>query len=130
MPQHEMAARLERLERHNRRLELIAVALLAFVGAVWFVSNASSQTPAPASGAAYSRVAARVTYDANFPDWRKNIERQMALLPDHRLVSVTADARDNFWFFFESGPIPVTGEVTVSGGPVSVTGGPVIVKTP
>lgn len=130
MTQHEMAARLERLETLNYRLLMIGVVLFGLVGAMCFVSVASSQTSVPAAENKFSRVAARVVYDANFPDWRKNIEQQMALLPDHRLISVTSDARDNFWFFFESGPIAVNGEVTVSGGPVEVVGGPIVVKTP
>ena len=130
MTQHEMAARLERVETLNYRLLMIGVVLFGLVGAMCFVSVASSQTAVPATENKFSRVAARVVYDANFPDWRKNIEQQMALLPDHRLISVTSDARDNFWFFFESGPIAVNGEVAVSGGPVEVIGGPIVVKTP
>jgi|GEM_PF-5791350 hypothetical protein len=133
MTQREMTARIERVEKQNQRLKRGGLAVIALIGAMWYVSGVSSQeaptTVAPET-LTYDRIAVRVAYDANFPDWRKSIEREIARYADHRLVSVTSDARDNFWLFFESGSIPVKGEVVVSGGPVSVTGGPVIMRTP
>ncbi len=133
MTQREMAARLERVENQNQRLKRGGIAVIILLGAMWYVSGVSSQeaqTSVAPEVLSYDRIAVRVAYDANFPDWRKSIEREIARYSDHRLVSVTSDARDNFWLFFESGSIPVKGDVVVSGGSVSVTGGPVIVRTP
>ena len=133
MTQREMAARLERVENQNQRLKRGGIAVIILLGAMWYVSGVSSQeaqTSVATEVLSYDRIAVRVAYDANFPDWRKSIEREIARYSDHRLVSVTSDARDNFWLFFESGSIPVKGDVVVSGGSVSVTGGPVIVRTP
>ena len=107
--------------------------MIILIGAMWYVSGVSSQeaqTSVAPEVLSYDRIAVRVAYDANFPDWRKSIEREIARYSDHRLVSVTSDARDNFWLFFESGSIPVKGDIVVTGGSVSVTGGPVIVRTP
>ena len=137
MTQREMATRLERVEKENQRLRRGGLAVIVLLGAMWYVTGVSSQetqtSVAPSVAPevfTYDRIAVRVAYDANFPDWRKSIEREIARYADHRLVSVTSDARDNFWLFFESGSIPVKGDVVVTGGPVSVTGGPVTVRTP
>ena len=133
MTQREMAARLERVENQNQRLKRGGIAVIILIGAMWYVSGVSSQeaqTSVAPEVLSYDRIAVRVAYDANFPDWRKNIEREIARYSNHRLVSVTSDARDNFWLFFESGSIQVKGDVVVTGGSVSVTGGPVIVRTP
>ena len=133
MTQREMAARLERVEHQNQRLKRGGIAVIILIGAMWYVSGVSSQeaqTSVAPEVLSYDRIAVRVAYDANFPDWRKSIEREIARYSDHRLVSVTSDARDNFWLFFESGSIPVKGDIVVTGGSVSVTGGPVIVRTP
>ena len=133
MTQREMAARLERVENQNQRLKRGGIAVIILIGAMWYVSGVSSQeaqTSVAPEVLSYDRIAVRVAYDANFPDWRKSIEREIARYSDHRLVSVTSDARDNFWLFFESGSIPVKGDIVVTGGSVSVTGGPVIVRTP
>ena len=133
MTQREMAARLERVQHQNQRLKRSGIAAIILLGAMWYVSGVSSQeaqTSVTPEVLSYDRIAVRVAYDANFPDWRKSIEREIARYSDHRLVSVTSDARDNFWLFFESGSIPVKGDVVVTGGSVSVTGGPVIVRTP
>ena len=133
MTQREMAARLERVENQNQRLKRGGIAVIILIGAMWYVSGVSSQeaqTSVAPEVLSYDRIAVRVAYDANFPDWRKNIEREIARYSNHRLVRVTSDARDNIWLFFESGSIPVKGDVVVTGGSVSVTGGPVIVRTP
>lgn len=133
MTQREMAARLERVENQNQWLKRSGIAAIILLGAMWYVSGVSSQeaqTSVAPEVLSYDRIAVRVAYDANFPDWRKSIEREIARYSDHRLVSVTSDARDNFWLFFESGSIPVKGDIVVTGGSVSVTGGPVIVRTP
>ncbi len=133
MTQREMAARLERVENQNQRLKRSGIAAIILLGAMWYVSGVSSQeaqTSVAPEVLSYDRIAVRVAYDANFPDWRKSIEREIARYSNHRLVSVTSDARDNFWLFFESGSIPVKGDIVVTGGSVSVTGGPVIVRTP
>ena len=126
MTQREMAARLERVENQNQRLKRGGIAVIILIGAMWYVSGVSSQeaqTSVAPEVLSYDRIAVRVAYDANFPDWRKSIEREIARYSNHRLVSVTSDARDNFWLFFESGSIPVKGDIVV-------TGGPVIVRTP